>query len=128
MFLAQKLHKAYDVKQTFRKELEWFSSTTLIPHSVHILLPVVLINAFTSFIHDNSYYRWQTNVIWYGPRGISSCMEKTIFVWRAHALGSWKIKWNSKWRFLCLTFVGNICRFCQKHISEHRILPKKILF
>ena len=55
VFLAQKLHKARDVKQAVRKELEWFSSTTLSPKSIHISLPVVSMNAFKSFIHSNSY-------------------------------------------------------------------------
>ena len=55
VFLAQKLHKARDVKQAVRKELEWFSSTTLIPKSIHISLPAVSMNAFKSFIHNSSY-------------------------------------------------------------------------
>ena len=30
--------------------------------------------------------------------------------------------------YVYINFVRNICRYCQRHMSEHRMLPKKILF
>ena len=128
VFLAQKLHKARDVKQAVRKELEWFSSTTLIPNSIHISLPVVSMNAFKSFIHDSSYLDKLPL--------FDMVPEELARVWGRRYLSDEHMLWavaklnESQSDVLCvyINFVRNIRRFCQKQMSEHRMLPKKILF
>ena len=128
VFLAQKLHKVRDVKQAVQKELGWFSSTTLIPNSIHISLSVVSMNAFKSFIHNNSYI---------DKLPLFDMVPKELLrVWGRRYLSDEHILWvvgklnETQGDVLCvyINFVGNVRRFCQKHMSEHRILPKKILF
>ena len=128
VYLAQKLRKARDVQQAVRKELEWFSSTTLILKSTHISLPVVSMNAFKSFIHNNSYL---------DKLPLSNMVpEELARIWGRRYLSDEHMLWavsklnETQSDVLCvyLNFVRNIHRFCLKHISEHRVLPKKILF
>ena len=128
VFLAQKLHNARDVKQVVCKELEWFPSTTLIPKSIHISLPVVSINAFKSFIHNNSYLDKLPLFV--------MVLEELARVKGRRYLSDEHMLWavgkinETQSDVLCIyiNFVRNICRYCQKHMSEHRMLPKKILF
>ena len=126
VFLAQKLHKDRDVKQAVRKELEWFSSTTLIIKSIHISLPVVSMNAFISFIHNNSYL---------DKLPLSDMVpEELACVWGRRYLSDEHMLWvvsklnetQSDVLYVYKNFARNIRRFCQKHMSEHRVLPKKI--
>ena len=127
VFLAQKLRKARGVKQAVRKELEWFSSTTLIPKSIHISLPVVSMNAFKSFIHNSSYLDKLPL--------LDMVPEELARVWGRRYLSDEHMLWavdklnETQSDVLCIyiNFVRNICRYCQKHMSEHRMLPKKIL-
>ena len=128
VFLAQKLHKARDVKQAVRKELECFSSMTLIPMSIHISLPIVSMNALKSFIHNN-FYLDKLPLFDMVP-------EELVRVWGRRYLSVEHMLWAvGKWHgtqsdFLCgyINFARNICLFCQKHMSEHRISSKKIIF
>ena len=116
VFLAQKLHKARDVKQAVRKELEWFSSTTLIPKSIHISLPVVSMNAFKSFIHNNSYLDKLPL--------FDMVPEELARVWGRRYLSDEHMLWavgklnETQSDVLCvyINFVRNICRYCQKHV------------
>ena len=50
-----KLHVAREIKQAVTRELNWFSSSLLLPKSVHEQLPVPEINAFKSMIHNHEY-------------------------------------------------------------------------
>ena len=85
-------------------------------------------NAFKSFIHNNSYL---------DKLPLFDMVPKELLrVWGRRYLSDEQILWvvgklnETQGDVLCvyINFVGNVHRFCQKHMSEHRILPKKILF
>ena len=83
-------------------------------------------NAFISFIHNNSYL---------DKLPLSDMVpEELACVWGRRYLSDEHMLWvvsklnetQSDVLYVYKNFVRNIRRFCQKHMSEHRVLPKKI--
>ena len=85
-------------------------------------------NAFKSFIQNNSYLDKLPL--------FDMVPEELARVWGRRYLSDEQMLWavgklnETQGDVLCIyiNFVRNICRYCQKHMSEHRMLPKKILF
>ena len=122
---AQLLHRAKDVRDQVKLEINWLADRATRPKSIHENLPIVKMNAFRSFIHYNPHNK---NIAEFDitPSELGRVTSRA-------ELSDFHLQWTaSKLNLMqshsvCIyaNFIGNIQSFCERRIAG---CPERLVF